>query len=70
MKLTKKFAMDIEYFYKYRKFKDGITFFELKCDLDLYKDDHKPEFTFCLILCNFIILDINVYNMYHLNQKG
>ncbi len=67
-KINKRFAIDIGFFYKQRKFKDGISFFELNCNLDLYKDDHKPEFTLTLVLLNFIILDIDIYNMYHLKK--
>ena len=47
-KISKNFALDYLLLHQVRSFKDGITFFELKKNLDLYKSDHKPSFDFSL----------------------
>jgi len=35
-----------------RDFKDGITFFKLRVNLDLYKDNHSPAFQIELTILN------------------
>lgn len=63
--LTKEYALDFGLFYKVRNFKDGITFFEFLFNLDLYKRDHNPQIRFNLVICNFTIFDITLYNVRH-----
>jgi hypothetical protein len=60
--ITKKYALDFGLFYKVRNFKDGVTFFEFLFNLNLYKKDHNPQIRLNLIICNFIIFDITLYN--------
>jgi len=61
--LTTEYALDFGLFYKVRNFKDGITFFEFLFNLDLYKRDHNPQIRCNLVICNFIIFDITLYNL-------
>lgn len=67
--LTKKFAWEINGLYKIRNFKEGIDFFEFYCKLDLFKGDHKPSFQLWFEIFNFLILDIHIYNMFHLKDE-
>lgn len=60
--ITKNYALDFGLFYKVRNFKDGLTFFDIDLNLDLYKADHTPQLKFLFIFCNFIIFDITFYN--------
>ena len=41
-----------QFFAFVRSFKDGITFFKLRVNLDLYKDSHTPAFQFELTILN------------------
>jgi hypothetical protein len=41
-----------QFFAFVRSFKDGITFFNLKVNLDLYKDNHSPAFQIELTILN------------------
>jgi hypothetical protein len=46
-----------------RDFKDGITFFKLRLNLDLYKDSHSPAFQIELTI-------FNVYNHIWIYQNN
>jgi len=56
-------------FYKIREFKDGVSFFEFKINLDLYdpieyiKFYYKPSFNIHLVFLNYTIFEINVYKI-------
>lgn len=65
IKLNKNYALDIACLYKYRSFSDGVTFLSLDTDLSLYIGDHTPQFRINLIILNYIIFEISVYNMNH-----
>ena len=41
-----------QFFAMVRSFRDGITFFKLRVNLDLYKDSHTPAFQFELTIFN------------------
>ena len=43
---------EIQAFDFIRSFKDGITFFNLKINLDRYIDEHSPAFQFELTILN------------------
>lgn len=60
--VTKNYALDFGFLYQLRNFKDGISFFKLLLNLDLYKADHNPQIRFALVIFNFIIFDIVLYN--------
>jgi hypothetical protein len=64
-KLTKKYALDISCFHLIRKFSDGISFFELNVNLDLYEGDHNPQFRILLVFLNFKIFEFEIYNTEH-----
>lgn len=64
-RVGKDFAVDYNFLYEVRKIKDGITFFEFKCNWDRYEDDHKPSLDLELIIFNIIIFEINIYNIHH-----
>ena len=64
-KLSKNYALDITALHFIRKFKDGISFGELKINLDLYKGDHCPKLNIIIVLFNFKIIEIDVYNVNH-----
>jgi len=57
--LFKSYSWEIQLFALTRKFSDGITFFSLKFNLDLYKSEHNPlfmlEFTFLNIYNHFMV---------------
>lgn len=63
--ITKNYALDFGLFYKVRNFKDGLTFFELILNLNLYKADHNPQIRCALVIFNFTIFDITLYNKRH-----
>lgn len=63
--LTKQYALDFGFLYKVRNFKDGLTFFEFILNLNLYKADHNPQVRFALVIFNFTIFDIVLYNKRH-----
>lgn len=60
--VAEKYALDFGFFYKLRNFKDGLTFFEIILNLDLYKADHNPQIRWVLVIFNFTIFDISFYN--------
>lgn len=60
-----KMAADLNCFYKFRNFSDGITKFECVCDCDFYEADHNPKFTFRVALFNYYLIYFEVYNVYH-----
>lgn len=63
--ISKNYALDFGLFYKVRNFKDGLTFFELIFNLDLYRADHNPQIRCALVIFNFTIFDITFYNKRH-----
>lgn len=63
--ITKNYALDFGVLYQLRKFKDGLTFFEFIFNLNLYKADHNPQIRCALIILNFTIFDITLYNKRH-----
>jgi hypothetical protein len=68
-KINKKYAFDIAAFYKVRDFHDGIDFFNSEINLDLFKGDHNPQFNIFLMLFNFMIFEIDIYNMFHVPEE-
>lgn len=54
-------------FYKLRDLKDGITFFELVVNTDFFDNSdsvgqHNPKLTFRLIILNYTIFEMVIYN--------
>jgi len=61
----KKYGCEVVFFKKIRKLSDGIIFFTLNINLDLFKADHNPKFNFIIIFLNFTIIEFNVFSTDH-----
>lgn len=68
MKLSKDYAVDFDGLYKYRAFRDGVSFFEFEVDLSYYRGDHNPQFRVSLVVLNVMVFDFCVYNMSHVSE--
>jgi hypothetical protein len=66
-RISKNYALELYFLNFVRKFSDGVTFFELKINLDLYKGDHKPMFEVSLLVLNTIVFEFRVYNTNHVD---
>jgi hypothetical protein len=64
-KINKNYACDWLLFWQFRKYSDGITFFELNINLDRYEGDHNPKFSIRFALLNCYIFQLEVYNVNH-----
>lgn len=62
--------MDLSGLHFIRSFLDGITFLEPKINLDLYRGDHNPKLEISLIVLNFKIFEINIYNVNHVENMA
>jgi len=62
--ISKKYYFEFAYLNKIRKFKDGITFFDFKINLDLYKCSHCPKFELQFEFFNCVIFSIWIYNKF------
>jgi hypothetical protein len=49
---NKRIYWEGQFFAFVRNFKDGITFFKFRVNLDLYKDSHSPAFQIELTILN------------------
>jgi len=67
--LSENYAFELSILHNIRAFKDGISFFELTCTLDLYKADHHPKFSLMWVLLNLKIFEMNVYNINHVKEN-
>ncbi len=63
--LGKNYGWEISGFRKIREFSDGMTFFGLTVNWDRYLDDHSPRCGIVLTLFNFVIVEFNVYYLWH-----
>ena len=63
-KINKKFCWELNFFYRYRDFDDGISFIEIEVGWDKYKADHKPSFRIWLAIMNWTIIEFEIYNIY------
>ena len=68
-KLGKDYAIDANFFYQVRTFTDGITFIAPEINLDLYRGDHKPSLNLTLEILNFIIFNVEIYNVHHVDDE-
>ncbi len=69
-KISKNYAFEFSAFHKIRKFKDGVTVCNSSINLDLYNADHNPQLQIILVLINFKIFEINIYNVNHEEEKA
>jgi hypothetical protein len=67
--LSKNKAIDVYGLYLIRDFKDGITFLNLVINLDLFKGDHNPKFKIQIIFMNINVIEIDIYDVRHEEQK-
>lgn len=58
-------CFEFDWFRKIRSFKDGVSFFDFKINLDLFKGDHNPKFEILWVILNYKILEVNIYNKNH-----
>jgi hypothetical protein len=63
--LSKNYAVDIGVLYFYRSLEDGISILDLTVDYSTYESDHNPSFEIRLAICNFVLLDLTIYNRSH-----
>ena len=52
-------------FHKVRCFSDGLTLLELAANGDWYDGDHCPKYSLRLVVANFTIFEVEVYNPRH-----
>jgi hypothetical protein len=61
-------AWELELFRKIRDWDDGLSVVETKCDFSWYKGDHQPSFELSLVLFNWTIFQLLVYNIKHVED--
>lgn len=66
-KLNEKYALDLTLF-SFQGNTGSIQFFKLDIGYDYWKGDHNPKFSFNLELLNITIIDLMVYNMFHVED--
>lgn len=59
------YAWELSLFSKYRDFSDGISFLETNISWDKYLSDHTPQFIFLIVLCNYKLIEFNIYYRWH-----
>jgi len=68
VKLGRDYAIDVAGLYQVRRLKDGISVIDIEVGGDWYRGDHNPKFTIRLMILNFIILDVTLYNVHHVEN--
>jgi len=66
--ISKNYAIDIGLLYFYRNLSDGISFGDFQLNWDRYEGDHKPSFELMIAICNFVIIDFEIYNIHHMDR--
>jgi len=66
--INKDYGFELSLINKIRNFKDGISFFRFDVNWDRYIGDHTPCFEMNLLLLNWIIFELNIYNINHINE--
>ena len=66
--ISKNYAIDLCGLYIIRKTQDVITFFDLNVNTDFYEADHNPKLNFSLIVLNWTIFELTIYNKHHINK--
>lgn len=69
LSLGRDYAFDWSFFRKVREFVDGITFCDLDCRLDLFKEDHNPQLVCRLDMLNVSVFDLTIYNVHHIQES-
>lgn len=68
-KINENYTFEISGLHKIRNFKDGVTFIDFSIDLDLYVGDHNPKFSIMITILNFKLIEIEVYNVHHVEEE-
>jgi len=68
-KLSKNYAWELGFLYKFRDFSDGIDWVDLKINFDKFKGDHNPKFNVLFAVCNFLIFEFCIYNVNHVEEE-
>lgn len=68
-KVSENYAIDMSGPRQIRRFSDGISFFELTFNLDLYHGDHNPQLNVMLMVMNFCLFEFNWYNVNHVEHE-
>jgi hypothetical protein len=65
-KISKNFALELSGFHMIRSLKDGLDAFEFHVIGDWYKADHKPSLNISLVIFNFVVFELDLYNVNHI----
>jgi hypothetical protein len=68
-KFTKNYGLEIALFHHLRQLSDGLTFFNVNINWDQYLSDHTPRFVFHIVLCNYTLIEFNIYYLFHNNDR-
>lgn len=63
-------AWEVSFLKKIRSFDDGLTVFSLESDFSWYQGDHQPSSRCHLIILNYTIFEIGVYNIFHEEENA
>jgi hypothetical protein len=68
--LGENYAVEIEIWgERFRDWADGVSFWNCTCNLDLFRDDHKPSFELRVEILNRTLFGVEVYNIHHLSPE-
>jgi len=59
---------ELELFKSMRSLDDGLSVFEIKCDFSWYNGDHQPSYEFSLVMFNYTIFGLTIYNTQHIKE--
>jgi hypothetical protein len=65
MRLSENYGLDFQVFYHVRELRDGFTFLNFLVNWDRYLDDHKPSMEFEIVVCNWVIVRLEIYYLFH-----
>jgi hypothetical protein len=68
-KLTKNYGLEIALFHHLRQITDGLTLFNVNINWDRYLSDHTPRFIFHIVVCNYTLIEINIYYLFLKNDR-
>ena len=65
-KISKNYAFEFSALRMMRSLDDGLDLFSFACNFDFYEADHNPQAHSMLVICNFKIFEIGIYNVNHI----
>lgn len=66
--INKNYGFEFAFFNKIREFSDGVSVLKFDVNWDRYIADHSPCFEVNLMLLNWIIFELNIYNIHHVDS--